>query len=776
MPQISGWLFDAYPGPRGMILWILDSQGGMHLCYRSYHPAFYLTGRASELSPTLRWLEKMGAAIRLAWVEKREFYSNDILTALEVEVVNPLHYVPLVRRVLRGNRSLDPWTCDIPLPQLFFYSSGLFPSCQITAEINSEEELIEYQVHDSPDDTDYALPPLRVLAIRPEGERYNPAHGRSRPLVLEMDGEQTVWEETAVVEALIRILRRYDPHLILTDWGDSFILPRLRELARRQRLKIDFDRENRGYLPGLKGRSYFSYGKIFYVAPEIDFRGRWHIDRTNSFVMHEAGLEGLLELARLAKIPVQRLARVSTGTCISAMQMEVAFRENYLIPYRKFQAEEFKTAEELLTIDKGGLTFQPVPGMHENVAELDFASMYPSIMVRQNLSPETLNCRCCPEAPRVPETLYRVCQKRVGLIPKTLKTVLAKRLEYKRRKKTAPDSEQRRTADLRQCALKWMLVTCFGYLGYKNARFGKIEAHESTTAIGREMLLRAKELVEPRGFRLIHALTDSLWITQPGITPLEYERLAEEIGRELGLSISLEGIFHWINFVPSRQNPDKPVPNRYFGVYENGEFKLRGIEICRSDSPHFVQRTQAEMLALWKSCPNLKECSDQIPALLDRLLEAVDDLRNGRVSFEDLVLNRKLSRDPDSYEKASIEAIASQQLCSRGMGLQPGERVQLVYLNARARVPGEKVRAYTLLDGACCYDVEKYTELLCKAAESLLIHFGWDTGRLRDFVQSSFTPVFRKIPFDQTEKPRARKTRKVASVPNLFAAIEPAVV
>jgi DNA polymerase-2 len=735
--ELSGWLFDAYPESGGMLIWILDGQGEMHLCRRPYHPSFFLTGTAAELARVADWLQTQSLPLGVNLTEKREFYSNDILPALEVRVENPLHYVPLVRRTLRQVKKVEPWSCDIPLPQLFFYSTGLFPVCRLTAAVDSEGCLREYVVHDSPADIEYPLPPLRILQLRQEGERYNPAHGGRHPLVLEMEGRQSVWEDAGIVDELRRILRREDPHLVLTDWGDSFLLPHLWQLARRQHRPLEFDRARRGSLQGLKGRSYFSYGKMFYVAPEIDFRGRWHIDRSNSFVMHEAGLEGLLELARLAKIPVQRLARVSTGTCISAMQLEVALRGNYLIPYRKFQAEEFKSAEELLTIDKGGLTFQPVPGMHENVAELDFASMYPSIMTRYNLSPETLNCSCCPETFRVPEAGYRVCRQRKGLIPQTLELVLAKRLCYKQQKKSAPTAEQRQAADRRQSALKWMLVTCFGYLGYKNARFGKIEAHESTTAIGREMLLEAKEFVEARGFRLIHALTDSLWIARPGTGREEYEQLAGEISRALHLSISLEGVFRWINFVPSRQNRAKPVPNRYFGLYENGEFKFRGIEVRRSDSPRFVQRLQATMLEEWKECQTLQECAERSPVLLELLLEGVEKLRAGQVAFEELVLNRRLSREPATYEKASIEAVASQQLASRGLTLQPGERIQLVYLNARSRVASEKVRAYTLLDSGCSYDVEKYTELLAKAAESLLIHFGWDTPRLQKFIRSS---------------------------------------
>ena len=68
----------------------------------------------------------------------------------------------------------------------------------------------------------------------------------------------------------------------------------------------------------------------------------------------------------------------------------------------------------------------------------------------------------------------------------------------------------------RQTALKWMLVTCFGYLGYKNARFGRIEAHEAVTAHGRDKLLTAKEISEAAGYTVLHGLTDCLWLQKVG--------------------------------------------------------------------------------------------------------------------------------------------------------------------------------------------------------------------------------------------------------------------
>ena len=86
----------------------------------------------------------------------------------------------------------------------------------------------------------------------------------------------------------------------------------------------------------------------------------------------------------------------------------------------------------------------------------------------------------------------------------------------------------------RQTALKWMLVTCFGYLGYKNARFGRIEAHEAVTAHGRDKLLTAKEISEAAGYTVLHGLTDCLWLKKTGETDTGW--------RENGLSLGGTGV------------------------------------------------------------------------------------------------------------------------------------------------------------------------------------------------------------------------------------------
>ena len=60
--------------------------------------------------------------------------------------------------------------------------------------------------------------------------------------------------------------------------------------------------------------------------------------------------------------------------------------------------------------------------------------------------------------------------------------------------------------------MKWLLVTCFGYTGYRNARFGRIEAHEAICAWARELLLQTIELAQQSGWEVLHAIVDSVWI------------------------------------------------------------------------------------------------------------------------------------------------------------------------------------------------------------------------------------------------------------------------
>src|ERR687891_2574409 len=108
------------------------------------------------------------------------------------------------------------------------------------------------------------------------------------------------------------------------------------------------------------------------------------------------------------------------------MQLDLAVHRRLLFPGRKGGPERWKTADVLLKVDKGGLVFQPPVGTFEDVAELDFSAMYPTIMVQHNISAETLFCRCCDNH-AVPEAGYTIFARRKGLVATMLRPLIRRR-------------------------------------------------------------------------------------------------------------------------------------------------------------------------------------------------------------------------------------------------------------------------------------------------------------------------------------------------------------
>ncbi len=275
---------------------------------------------------------------------------------------------------------------------------------------------------------------------------------------------------------------------------------------------------------------------------------------------------------------------------------------------------------------------------------------------------------------------------------------------------------------LRRDSLKWLLVCCFGYTGYKNARFGKIEAHEAINAVARETLLVAKEMAEDRGYEVLHALVDSLYVRKPGATHSDTETLVAEIAARTGLPLAIEAFYRFVVFLPSRQFADVPVPNRFFAVSEDGTLKIRGLELRRHDTPPLVARMQQEVLTLLAEAHDLAGYLAKLTEARTILQRYEAMLADGSVAIEDLIVSKRLTREPREYSKANQTAIAAQQLAGNGVRLRPGQTVEYIITDADNRVPNDRVRAYALWDGWFGYDRRKYTEMLHDAFEPMTLN------------------------------------------------------
>jgi len=731
---ITGWLFDVYPSPKGVTLWFIDQNGAKYCCCYAFRPSFYLHLNKMDWKRAEVLSAQCPAPVSLVRATQTELFSGKSLDVLQVFVHDTTRYKNVVRYYQQFFPHFVFFNSDILVEHLFLYDTQLFPLAFGEYEISEGGELLAWTMHDSRGATDYALPPLSIMRVRNANDFVPPKYQHHLYLEVAYDGATYSLEQETpadVLESLNWHLHHCDPDIILTDHGDAVLLPTITALARRYHTPLLLNRDpSMGYFT-TRESSFFQYGKIVHKDGAFELAGRWHVDVENSFTVVESDLDGLFEIVRLTQTCGQHQSRASIGTSMASLQLSWAYRNNVLIPAKKREPEEFKSAATLILADRGGLIFQPPPGYHEDVAEIDFVSMYPSIMVNRNVSPETINCRCCRND-SVPELGYTICEKREGIVPATLRMVVDKRAYYKKQKKKwkGKDETLYRRFDRRQNALKWMLVSCFGYLGYKNARFGKIEAHESVNAFSRDVILTAKEIAEAKGFHMLHAIIDCLWLKKEGATEADYEALCREIHARIGIDISLEGMYRWILFPSSKVDPVLPTANRYVGWYRHGELKVRGIEVRRRDTPKFIKRMQGAMFERMARAGSIAELEQAVPELLEIAGGFIATLRSGNARPMELVIRKNISQEAEEYSNNSISASVAKAIEEAGVHLSAGERIEYILIDStgkRQPFKAKPVALYAFEDG---YDIEKYSELTLKAVETLLLPFGYDVEHL----------------------------------------------
>ncbi len=739
----EGYLFDVYNFEEEVHVWILDDHRRVRHYVDIHHPEIYARGPDHLLKKLIRRLMELDALQRIPeWVTRREFYANRPVRALKIVISRPSVLRRIRRKLYALYRKMDIFHADIDVPASYMHSRGIFPLGR-TQVVSRGNRIKSIQSLEAITAFDYALPDFRVMKINTAlGHRLGLSP--ENPLRIEIEGRSWEFREhpgPKLVEAINEILLREDPDIIMSAFGDQMILPALFQAAQKSGVHLLLDRDVKPPTTRkivTRGSSFNTYGSWIYIAPSYPLFGRWHIDAANSFVYKESELLGIIELSRLSLLPIQRLARASTGAALTNIETNIALRNKYLIPWQKSSLEETKTAYELLTVDKGGLIFVPSAGgrdlsesVRENTAQIDFSQMYPSIMVNHNISPETINCRCCPDASsRVPEANYRICEKRRGIVSEALEHVLARRAYYKGRMRETAGAE-REGYESRQSSLKWMLVTSFGYLGFRNAKFGRIESHESVTAFGREKLLTAKEIAEEHGFEISHAITDSLFIHKPDHAPLnedELTRVRSEIGEATGIEMGMDGVYSWVIFLPSRMDPELPVVNRYLGRFTNGEMKYRGIAARRKDMPTFIREGQLELLELMRkseSVRQLRERHDEMHAVFTNHDET---LESGAADWRNLLTRKTASKGADEYRVANGTSLSMKQLQKHDVHVQAGEKIRYLVLDRahpdkERRYISEELAELNFARGRVEYDRSYYRKLWWESFKEIWQYF-----------------------------------------------------
>ncbi len=623
------------------------------------------------------------------------------------------------------------YNADIDSVQMYMYEHDLFPLALVKAHATNGK--IEWSLLDSVDRIEYELPNLKELQLLVKHNKGGLLAKPEDPIAsieLLSNGERIIVEgnEQDILLQLVEKVHEIDPDIVFTHKGDSFIVQSLlqRAYALGVSEKMVLGRcDEPVTLPKSRGSTYFSYGKVIYKPRPIRFFGRVHIDTSNTFVHAACGINGLIEVARTCRVPLDTTARASIGRIMTSIEFYHACKDNILIPWKPLLAERFKTAWDLMVGDRGGFIFEPKVGVHDSVGEIDFSSLYPMLMYRKNISAETIGCDCCPDSKsRVPELDYNICEKRIGIIPKSLELILQKRARYKGLKKSSSDKITRELYDARQTALKWVLVSCFGYLGFRNAKFGRIDAHMAVCAFARKTLFDAVRIAQNNAYEIIHGIVDSLWLKKHKATEQDYSELCLRIKDETDFPISFEGIYKWVAFLPSKMHDGLPVINRYFGVFRNDDIKIRGIEARKHDTPELITKCQMEILRVLSRHDNSAEVKLHLAEAVAVLIKYLRMLEDRKVPIEDLIINKRLSKKASEYKKEILQATVSKQLAKHGITLDAGESICYIITDFYNRDPEKRAVHVDMLKEGTEYDVGKYSEMLIDSANTILAPFG----------------------------------------------------
>ncbi len=765
----TGYLFDIYHIKDKIILWIKELDGKVKRLEYLWSPSIYVVAESKTELISLLNNNNINSFIKEYEFVNNLEYSLNKSKVVKISVNDSsltLNLAENIENLCEEFEHYRLYNIDIPPEQSFLYEKDVYPlGFYNVLEATNESNRFNLQlINDSINSFDYAIPNFKFFSFDIITERKSIANtfddkiNAIRVNVFDNLGKTSEnfliskENELDIILEFSCIIKKIDPDIILTTGGDQFLFPHLFYKAKSWNIddillsnlnrESDQDflkRKNSSILkkPSLlnnQSSSFFSYGKIHFRPKPFYLYGRIHIDYNNSFIYKDNGLDGLAEISRVCRIPLQLASRSTIGKCLSSIYFYNAQQKNILIPWKPTTSEIFKTFNDLLMVDKGGFVFESKPGAHDNVAEFDFVSLYPNIMFRNNISYETINCKCCKyeKDNKIPglEHLYHTCKKKRGIIPLSLKTVLDRRTEYKKRKKDIANQENtalKNRYDNRQAALKWILVTSFGYLGFSNSKFGRIDAHIVVCACARDILLRTSNIAENHGFEILHGIVDSIWIKN-NINKFKdktiFEILKKDIEEQTGFSISFEGLYKWIVFDSSKNQPELPALNRYFGVFEDGIIKARGIELRRHDTPPLFIKFQNELLEAMSNYNSVTKIKQNLSDLKNIHKKYKDLILSRRIHHSELAFTKRITKNSNGYfKRKTLESGIIHILLNNGKWLHAGEEIKYVIADFHNKNYLQRALPIQLCDEYFEYDVKKYCQLLDDAYDTVTKHF-----------------------------------------------------
>ncbi len=578
--------------------------------------------------------------------------------------------------------------------------------------------------------------PLRILSF--DTEVVEEKRGERQLIMLSLYGEEiqkvitykegkfpdfveVVKDEKELIQRFIKIVKEYDPDVISGFNSDLFDFVVLRERAQKLKVKLDdlsIDRSGvtlskraRVSTARLKGYVHIDIFNFVNnilspllqtevlsldaVSSEIlgdekiemeysEILSAWkegrNLENLARYSLKDAELTYRLsilllpQICELTKIVGQSLfdvSRMMYSQLVEWYYTRRAKEMGRIIPNQpRFEEIQERQKESYI----GGYVKEPEAGLHENIAVIDFASLYPSIISTYNISTETLNCDCCKEnGHKVPDLPYWFCKRKNGFESTVINELLLERQRVKEEmRKFSSGTVEFNLLNNRQMALKTIANASYGYYAFPASKWYSKECAESITSFGRYWIKKIMDEAKSSGFRPIYGDTDSAFLALDGKSKESLLSFLEEINSKLPgiMRMELENFYMRGIFIP-KEIGGGVAKKRYALIDEKGNLKIRGLEKVRRDWSNLSKETQEGILRL------ILEKKD-VNSAIKLVKENIKRLRELEVDIKDLVVYEQLSKPISEYKLISPHIGAAKKLLEKGIPVGEGSVIGFV--------------------------------------------------------------------------------------------------
>ncbi len=431
----------------------------------------------------------------------------------------------------------------------------------------------------------------------------------------------------------------------------------------------------------------------------------------------ELPMKLILVLARISSMPMEDVSRQGVSRWIRNFMHREHRKRNMLIPNPEEILTKKGTTATTAIIKgkkyKGAIVVEPVPGVHFNVAVMDFPSLYPSIIKVWNLGYQSILCPH-PEcrSNMVPDTPHWVCIKKramESLLIGSLRDLRVRWYKAKAKDKTLPD-ELRSWYRITQGALKVILNASYGVFGAESFDLYCPPVAEATAAIGRHSITQILNRAESLGIQVLYGDTDSLFLKNP--SKEQIEDLTHWTEHELKMGIDMEKVYRYAVFSSRKKN--------YLGVLEDGTVDVKGLTGKKKHIPTFIKNAfnkMKERLAQVKNPAEFekakKDISDIVRERYMRLKRREwDDL--SELAFH-IVLGEELAH----YTKTTPQHVKAAKILQKsGVEIRAGDLISFVKTTRDPHVKPVELATKNEVD------VDKYVAYLHSTFDQVLDALG----------------------------------------------------